>query len=713
MFDLNNMFKDPKKDPDLLKKYGRNLTELALKGKLDPVIGREEEIRRIIRVLSRRTKNNPVLVGDPGVGKTAIIEGLAFKIVKGDVPEILKDKEIYELNVSQLISGAKFQGEFEERINAVISKLKESNGQIILFIDEIHTLVGTGKNADSTMDAANIFKPILARGEIRMLGATTMIEYRKYIEKDPALERRMQKIDVPEPTVVDTISILRGLKSRYESFHGVRIHDNAITSAANLSNRYIQDRFLPDKAIDLIDEACSLIRTELESIPEELELNQKKLTQLQIELKSLKKETDQKSKTRLFELKALIQELEPIIKKQETVWKKELKKINQLKKLKDKRNKLEAELIDAEQNNLELAAKITYSILPEIDEEINLLKKDTDKTSILQEEVNEDTIALIVSRWTGVPIKNLVESERKKLSNLETELKKTIKGQDYAVSVVSNVIKKSRIGINDPDKPIGTFLFLGPTGVGKTELSKTLSRAMFDTEKALLRFDMSEFIEKQSISKLIGSPPGYIGYDEGGRLTDAIRRHPYSIILFDEIEKAHPDIFNILLQIMDDGMLTDSKGIEVNFKNTIIIMTSNLLSSKINESKVKLSENELIKELSTVFRPEFINRIDEIVPFNNLKQKAIKEITMNEIAFLQKRLFEKNFFFSFDDLVTENVVENGYDVIFGARPIKRYIAKHLENLISNKIILGEVEPMKNYKVMVKNEEFIIVENRLN
>ncbi len=703
------LFNSPSKDPNILDKYGRNLTDMALKGKLDPIIGREEEIRRIIRVLSRRTKNNPVLIGEPGVGKTAIIEGLAFKIVKGDVPEILKDKEIYELNLSQLISGAKFQGEFEERINAIIKKIIESDGQIIVFIDEIHTLIGTGRNADSSMDAANIFKPVLARGEFRLIGATTINEYKKYIEKDAALERRMQKINVSEPTVEDTISVLRGLKSRYEAYHGVRIHDSAITAAANLSNRYIQDRYLPDKAIDLIDEASALIRTELDSIPEDLEQNQKRLKQLQIEFKAIEKEKDLKSNERKKQIQLEIDELTPKIKKREDEWQKEKSNLDELQDLKSLKNNLEAELLSAEQNNLDRAAEIKYSKLPNIEKQIEKTKNILKEYS-LQEEVNEDTIAQIVSKWTGVPVKNLVESERKKLNELEDNLKEHIKGQDNAVKLVADVVKKARVGINDPNKPIGTFMFLGPTGVGKTELTKTLAIQLFDTEKALLRFDMSEFSEKQSTAKLIGSPPGYVGYDEGGRLTDAVRRKPYSIILFDEIEKAHPDIFNLLLQIMDDGVLTDSKGIEVNFKNTIIIMTSNIASGLSPDNKDL--DQEINKELLKTFKPEFINRIDEIILFNSLSPDAINEIVINELSFLEERLKEKDYWFEFTPLVVSKIVEEGYNPTFGARPIKRYISKKIENLISNEIIEGKVKSSSRYKIDYQGE-FVIKTNRLN
>lgn len=708
-----NLFQNPASDPNILKKYGRNLTDLALKGKLDPVIGREEEIRRIIRILSRRTKNNPVLIGEPGVGKTAIIEGLAFQIVKGEVPEILKDKEIYELNISQLISGAKFQGEFEERINAVIKKLEESDGSIIVFVDEIHTMIGTGRTTEGSLDAANIFKPLLARGEIRLIGATTISEYRKYIEKDPAFERRMQKIDVMEPTIPDTISILRGIKFKYENYHGVRIHDNAIISAANLSSRYIQDRYLPDKAIDLIDEACSMVRTQLESIPEELETNYKQLKQLQIEEKAIEKEKDLKSQQRLVKLKEEIKELKPLIETEEKKWKKELKIIHDFNDLKKRKDELETNLLQAEnEGNLEMAARIKYSDLVEINEKLEKLQSRTDTISALQE-VNEDTIANIVSKWTGVPVKNLVETERKRLNTLAKDLKVYIKGQDEAIELVTDVIKKARVGINDPNKPLGNFLFLGPTGVGKTELSKRLAKLLFNSEKALLRFDMSEFMEKQSVSKLIGSPPGYVGYDEGGRLTDAIRRKPYSIILFDEIEKAHPDVFNIFLQIMDDGVLTDAKGIEVNFKNTVIIMTSNIGSIEMLETKNKLSEEKIMELLTKIFRPEFINRLDEIIPFNPLKPKAINDIVKNELGYLKTRLNDKDYWFTFDDIVVAKIVENGYDPVFGARPIKRYIARHLETLISNEIIKNNVKPSVQYKMAYEDEHFIIRELKLN
>lgn len=707
-----NFKPNPNNDPKLLEKYGRNLTTLALQGKLDPVIGRDSEIRRIIRILSRRTKNNPVLIGEPGVGKTAIAEGLAFRIIKGEVPDTLKDKDIYELSMSSLIAGAKFQGEFEERLEAVVKKIKESNGQIILFIDEIHTLVGTGKNESSSIDAANILKPEMARGDIRIIGATTLGEYKKYIEKDPALERRMQKINVLEPSVEDTINILRGIKERYETYHGVRIHDNALTSASILSNRYIQDRFLPDKAIDLIDEAASLLKTQIESMPDQLEDLTKKVQSLKIEQAALKKEKDVKSKERVVEIIKELKTIEPQMKNFNDEWEKEKAIVQKLKESQKTLQNLKAEMDKAQTSgDFETAGKIQYQELPKAEKKVQEAEKEAKGAKLIKEEVTSEVVASIVSKWTGIPVESLMEDDKSKLNDLDLELKKQVKGQDYAIELVSKAIRKSRVGINDPNKPIGTFVFMGPTGVGKTELAKSLARILFNSEKELIRFDMSEFSEKHSVSKLIGSPPGYIGYEEGGKLTEAVRRKPYSILLFDEIEKANNEVFNLFLQILDDGIITDSQGRTVNFKNTVVIMTSNIGSNLILEGKN--NEKELFKELQSFFRPEFINRIDEIVTFQSLSPNIVSQIIQKELSELNERLKEKEYLVSYSKEVIIKIGKEGFDPLFGARPLKRYISRHIENLIVDFIIDNSMKTNEEYEIIVENNKFKIIEKRIS
>ncbi|NQX83395.1 MAG: AAA family ATPase [Mycoplasmataceae bacterium] len=706
-----NFTPNPSTDPKLLEKYGRNLTDLALKGKLDPVIGQDQEIRRIIRVLSRRTKNNPILIGEPGVGKTAIVEGLAFRIVKGEVSDNIKDKEIYELDMGSLIAGAKFQGEFEERLKAVVDKIKESNGKIILFIDEIHTLVGAGRN-QGALDAANILKPTLARGEFRLIGATTPKEYKEYIEKDAALERRMQKIFLSEPSVEDTINILRGIKERYENFHGVRIDDESLVTASQMSDRYVQDRFLPDKAIDLIDEACALIRTQIDSKPEELEDLVKKIQILKIEEAAISKQKTTQSKERLSEIKKNLAELEPLAKKINDKWESEKQIVTNFKekqaKIQEYKTKFERAQLEG---NFDEAGKIQYELIPKFEKEFEAAKKKVKTVDMIKEVVTKETIADIISRWTGIPSDSLVDDDIDKLKNLEEEIKKHVKGQDKAVQVVTNAIRKSRVGINDPSKPIGSFVFMGPTGVGKTELAKALAKVMFNSEKDLLRFDMTEYGEKQSVSKLIGSPPGYVGYEEGGRLTEAVRRKPYSVILFDEVEKAHPEVFNVFLQILDDGILTDSQGRTVNFKNTIIIMTSNLGSDKIMAGNT--DSQELFKELYKFFKPEFLNRVDETVTFNKLSKNDVALITKKELETLQERLKEQEYYFKFGKEVITKISKEGADDEFGARPIKRYISKNIENLIVDKILENEISKDNKYEITIENNSFLIKEEEID
>ncbi len=702
---------NPNTDPKLLEKYGRNLTELAQKGKLDPIIGREEEIRRVIRILSRRTKNNPVLIGEPGVGKTAIAEGLAYRIVKGDVPETLKQKQVFELDMAALIAGAKYQGEFEERLKAVLDRVRKSEGRIILFIDEIHMLIGTGRTTGA-MDAANILKPAMGRGDIRLIGATTNKEYKLWIEKDLALERRMQKVYVSEPTVPDTINILRGIKQKYETFHGVRIHDNALTSAAELSSRYIQDRFLPDKAIDLIDEACSLIKTQIESMPDELDELLTKVKKLKIEQMALKSEKSAKAKERLFEVENELKDLEPKANKLEKEWNAEKKLVDDLKHAQHKVDKLEEEFEKASiEGNFDKAGKIKYDELPKAKDELENAIKLSKSSRLIKEEVTEETIANIVSRWTGVPTESLVKTEKEKLGHIEAELKKYVKGQDQAVHLVAEAIKKARVGIQDPSKPIASFVFMGPTGVGKTELAKAIARIMFNSEKEIIRFDMSEYSEQHSVAKLIGAPAGYVGYEEGGQLTDAVRRKPYSILLFDEIEKAHKDIFNIFLQILDDGRLTDSQGRVVDFKNTLIIMTSNIGSEALLTGKKDV--NKIAEELHKFFRPEFINRIDETVVFKPLEQGTIAEIAAKELKNLSARLKTKNYIVNFSNEVVTKVAKEGFDVLFGARPIKRYISRNIETLIADSIISDKLKHDSPVTVSLKEDKFVLGKVQVN
>ncbi len=702
---------NPSNDPKLLEKYGRNLTDLALKGKLDPVIGKEQEIRRIIRVLSRRTKNNPILIGDPGVGKTAIVEGLAFRIVKGEVPENLTDVEVYELDMGSLIAGAKYQGEFEERLKAVVDKVKESNGKMILFIDEIHTLVGAGRN-QGALDAANILKPTLARGDFRLIGATTPKEYKEYIEKDAALERRMQKISLEESSVEETTNILRGIKDRYENYHGVRIDDEALVAASQLSDRYIQDRFLPDKAIDLIDEACSLVRTQINSKPEELEDLLKEIQELKIEQSAISKQKNESVKERLNEIDSRLKEIEPEAENLNKKWEEEkgilLNFKEKQKEVQELNSKLEKAQIDGD---YELAGKIQYELIPTAEKEFENAKKNIESIDMIKEVVSRETIADIISRWTGVPTDSLVEDDKDKLKNLEDELKNHVKGQDEAVELVSNAVRKSRVGINDPNKPIASFVFMGPTGVGKTELAKALARVMFNSERELIRFDMTEYGEKQSVSKLIGSPPGYVGYEEGGRLTEAVRRKPYSVLLFDEVEKANPEVFNIFLQLLDDGRLTDSQGRTVNFKNTIVIMTSNLGSEKIMEGNT--DAQELFKELYKFFKPEFLNRVDDTVTFNKLSKSDISMIAKKEMNKLMSRLKKQDYYFEYGDETLLKISTEGSDEQFGARPIKRYISKNIENLIVDKVLDNEVKKGIHYQIIVEDDKFDIIEEEIN
>jgi len=690
---------------DVLNKYGRDIVEEAKNGKIDPVIGRDEEIRNITRILSRKTKNNPVLVGVPGVGKTAIIEGLATRIVKGDIPNNLKDKTIWSLDMGALIAGAKYRGEFEERLKAVLKEIKESDGKIILFIDEIHLLVGAGAT-EGAMDAGNLLKPMLARGEILCIGATTLNEYRKYIEKDGALERRFQKVLVNEPTVSDTIAILRGIKSRFEVFHGVTIKDTALISAATLADRYITDRFLPDKAIDLVDEACATIKVQMESVPVKLDYLTREIMKLQIERESLKKEKDELSLKRLDEIKNKLSELEEEEKELRNKWNKEKEISNKIKLKKEELEKANYNLEIAESNyNYEKAAVLKHGTIPKLQEELATLKFNN-TNSLLSNTVDDESIANIISKWTNIPITKLVGSEKEKLLNLEINMKKRVKGQDTAIHLVTEAIKRARAGIKDPNRPIGSFIFLGPTGVGKTEVAKTLAYELFDDEKHIIRIDMSEYMESHSVARLIGAPPGYIGHDEGGQLTEAVRRNPYSIILFDEIEKAHKDVFNILLQILDDGRITDSQGRTVDFKNTIIILTSNLGSEYIlNKEK---NQNELINiELKHTFKPEFLNRIDEIIIFNSLNKDTIYEILKNIIKNIESRLKDKQLKINLTDSAKKHIIENSYDESYGARPIKRYISKYIESLIANNILEDKIKFNSTITIDINNNNYII------
>ena len=690
---------------NVLEKYGRDITASVKDGKVDPVIGRDDEIRSITRILSRKTKNNPVLIGEPGVGKTAIVEGLAQRIVKGDVPNSLKDKRIWELDMGSLIAGAKYRGEFEDRLKAVLKEVKDSDGEIIMFIDEIHMIVGAGA-LEGAMDAGNMLKPMLARGEIHCIGATTLNEYRKYIEKDGALERRFQKVLVSEPTVLDTITILRGLKSRFEVYHGVTIKDRALVAAATLSDRYITDRFLPDKAIDLVDEACATIKVQLESVPTSLDTLTRKIMQLEVEKQALKKEKDEFSKNRIKEIDEKLTNLKAKEKDLREAWEHE-KEINAtINRKKEEIEKANRDLEYAESKyDLESAARLRHGVIPALEKELEELKKNN-KNSILSDVVDDESIAAIIAKWTNIPISKLVGTERDKLLHLEDNLKKRVKGQDKALHLVSEAIIRARAGIKDPNRPIGSFIFLGPTGVGKTEVAKALAYELFDDERHMVRIDMSEYMEPHSVARLIGSPPGYVGYDDGGQLTEAVRRNPYSIILFDEIEKAHKNVFNILLQILDDGRITDSQGRTVDFKNTIIIMTSNLGSDYILEGHED-SDQMVMSELRRTFKPEFINRIDEIVVFNSLSKEVVYQILDKIISEIEYRLRDKKLTIKVTDKAKEFIIDNSYDEKYGARPIKRYVSRNIETLIAKAIINEDVKFNSEITIDVKNDKFII------
>lgn len=719
---VNN--ENPEDTYDVLNKYGSDLVEKARRQKIDPVIGRDEEIRNVVRILSRKTKNNPVLIGEAGVGKTAIAEGLAIRIMKGDVPDSLKDRKVFSLDLGALIAGAKFRGEFEERLKAVLAEVKKSEGGIILFIDELHTIVGAGKT-DGAMDAGNLLKPMLARGELHCIGATTLDEYRKYIEKDPALERRFQPVLVEEPTVEDTVSILRGLKERYEVYHGVKIQDNALIAAATLSNRYITDRFLPDKAIDLVDEACALIKTEMQSMPSEMDEISRKIMQLEIEENALKKETDTLSASHLQEIEKELSELRGKYSEMKAKWENEKNSIGKVQKLREELESANAQLERAQREyDLETASKLQYGKIPDLKKQIEELEKNNSEgagmravgNSLLRDKVTEEEISRIVARWTGIPVAKLMEGEREKLLRLEDTLHERVIGQDEAVAAVADAILRSRAGIADPNRPIGSFLFLGPTGVGKTELAKTLARSLFDDEKNMVRIDMSEYMEKYSVSRLIGAPPGYVGYDEGGQLTEAVRRKPYSVVLFDEVEKAHPDVFNVLLQVLDDGRITDGQGRTVDFKNTVIILTSNLGSSAILEgieydgSLSEEAKEEVNRLLKASFRPEFLNRLDETVFFKPLEKEQIRSIVRLLAKDLTARLAEKQLKLTLTDEAVAFIVEKGYDPVYGARPLKRYMQHTLETMLAKSILAGGFAVGDSIAVTVK-EDKLVVEKR--
>ena len=694
------------KDPNILDKFGRNIVDAVKKGKIDPVIGREDEIRRMIKILSRKTKNNPVLIGEPGVGKTAIVEGLARRIVDKDVPLGLQNKSLYELDLAALVAGAKFRGEFEERLKAVLNKIKESDGQIILFIDEIHTIVGAGR-ADGAMDASNMLKPMLARGELHCIGATTLNEYRKYIEKDSALERRFQKIQIEEPTVSDTVSILRGLKDRFEAHHGVHISDNAIVAAANLSNRYITDRFLPDKAIDLIDEACASIRMEIDSMPVELDTILRKIMQLEIEKSALSKESDILSKERLKKIEDELKAFKDEEKTLKTQWDKEKSELEHVKTLKNELEALKLKLQNAlNDSNYSVAAELQYSKIPKLEKEIETLTLPNEHR-MLSEVVTDENIAEIVSKWTHIPIEKLVQADRDKLIHLEDALKERVIGQDHALKLISDAIIRQRAGIKDMNRPIGSFMFLGPTGVGKTEVARALAENLFDDEHHIVRIDMSEYMERHSVSRLIGSPPGYVGYEEGGQLTEAVRRKPYSIVLFDEIEKANSEVFNILLQILDDGRLTDNQGKTIDFKNTIIIMTSNLGSEYLLEDQEQ-GKKQVMNLVKQTFKPEFLNRIDDIILFNPLGFNVQVKIVDKLLKELSKRLTDKDINITFSDNLKKYVLNHGYSIEYGARPIKRFIQKEIETFIAFSIINEVVKPHQPYQLDVIDEKLTIL-----